>query len=273
LETSPAIDAGTSNEAPVIDLDGNPRPIGAAVDVGAYEATSLACGNGSPDAGEQCGEPGLPVCASTCTTCQQCTCVPLPLVCGDGNLCGAEECEDDSDCGSGLVCAGCQCVTPATCNSGIGIERARLRMRANTFSLRFKGQALIPKPWTGVDPAANGLRFVIDNASGPGGIDLVIPGGPRWTTNANATRWTYRDPDGSIGGITRIVVLDRSSVQSGLVRWVVKGSGGSVVLPDADAVRTTMLLGAAAECASLTWAGPEGERPRCDGDATVLSCR
>jgi hypothetical protein len=146
-------------------------------------------------------------------------------------------------------------------------------MRASPYFLRFKGQAVIPKPWTGVDPASNGLRIVIDSAVGSGGVDVVIPGGAQWTTNGVATRWTYRDPAGSVAGITRIVVLDRSNVQPGLLRWVVKGGGGVASLPDVNAVRATMLLGAAGECASLTWSGPGGARPRCDGDATVLSCR
>lgn len=273
LDTSPAIDAGTATDAPVSDLDGNPRPIGAAVDIGAYEATSLTCGDGTPDAGEQCGEPGLPLCADVCTTCQQCTCAPLPLLCGDGNVCGAEECEDSGDCGSGQVCAGCQCVTPPVCNSGITIERPRLRMRASPFFLRFKGQAVIPKPWSGIDPVSNGLRIVIDAITGAGGIDVVVPGGALWTVNGAATRWTYRDPAGSAGGITRIVVLDRSNVQPGLVRWVVKGDGAIASLPDVDAVRSAVVLGDTDECALLAWNGPGDERPRCDGDATTLRCR
>jgi hypothetical protein len=235
--------------------------------------TSVTCGDGAPDAGEQCGEPGLPGCADVCTSCQQCTCVPLTPVCGDGNVCGSEACEENSDCGAGQVCTGCQCVTPGVCNSGIVIERPRLRMRSNPFSLRFKGQAIIPKPWSGINPAVNGVRIVVDATAGAGGTDLVVPGGGLWTTNGAATRWTYRDPAGSIGGITRIVVLDRSNVQSGLVRWIVKGAGSSTMLPDVDAVRSTVVLGAADECASLIWNDPEGERPRCQGDAAVLSCR
>src|SRR5206468_9648869 len=62
---SPAIDSGTSANAPSFDLDGNPRPVGAGYDVGAYERQLLHCGDGTVDPGEQCGEPGL-TCADSC---------------------------------------------------------------------------------------------------------------------------------------------------------------------------------------------------------------
>jgi hypothetical protein len=48
LAGSPAVDAGTTNFAPLVDLDGNNRPAGAAVDIGAYERTVAIPGNTAP---------------------------------------------------------------------------------------------------------------------------------------------------------------------------------------------------------------------------------
>src|SRR5262245_44057303 len=102
LLSAPAIDAGTAAGAPAIDLEGSPRPVGVAVDLGAYEAQLLHCGDNHIDAGEQCGEPGLS-CADACTSCLQCICKLDDPVCGDGRICGSEMCEADSDCASGQV--------------------------------------------------------------------------------------------------------------------------------------------------------------------------
>jgi len=45
LPTSPAINSGTASNAPNVDLDSNPRPVGAAVDIGAYEyCVGAECG-------------------------------------------------------------------------------------------------------------------------------------------------------------------------------------------------------------------------------------
>jgi hypothetical protein len=53
---SPAVDAGTSLDAPAIDLDHKPRPLGAAVDIGAYEFGAFLFGdynhNGIVDAAD-----------------------------------------------------------------------------------------------------------------------------------------------------------------------------------------------------------------------------
>ena len=269
LAGGPAIDAGTATGAPSVDLDGAPRPVGAGVDLGAYELQLLECGDGGIDPGEQCGEPGLS-CGDPCCSCAQCTCVADPVVCGDGRVCGDETCEDDGDCAGGQTCQGCRCANPPPCASGIVLAKAALKLVASPFALRLKGQAVVPKPWLGVDPLANGVRVVVDGETGSGGVDVVVPGGAGWRTNATRTRWIFT---GNAGGITKVVVRDRSRAQNGLVRVGVRGKGGSVALPAPAAVRATMVLGAPGECASLTWNPPDGVRPRCAGGAAKLVCR
>jgi parallel beta-helix repeat protein len=45
MDTSPAIDAGTNSGAPATDLDGQPRPLGAGYDMGAFEFDACPSGN------------------------------------------------------------------------------------------------------------------------------------------------------------------------------------------------------------------------------------
>jgi hypothetical protein len=273
LATSPAIDAGTPANAPPRDRDGNPRPVGAGYDLGAYERQLAECGDGGTDPGEQCGEPALAGCGDPCTSCTQCVCAPLEAQCGDGAVCGSEQCETDADCAGGEVCDACRCINPPVCTSGIVPTYPRLRMEADPFFLRLRGRAVMPKPWTAIDPAANGIRVVVDAERGPGGIDVTIPGGPQWLVNATGTRWEYLDELGTIGGITRVVVRDRSSVVDGLARWRIVARVGATVLPDVNVVRASVVLGAPHECAAVTFNPPAGARPRCLGDSTVLRCR
>jgi hypothetical protein len=277
LTGGPAVDAGAAAAAPNVDLEGNPRPVGAGVDIGAYETQLLQCGDGDVDPGEQCGEPGL-ACADPCRSCAGCTCVLATPVCGDGLVCGAEACEDAGDCSGGQACDGCQCVNPAVCASGISMAKPRLRLFANPFVVRLKGEAVIPKPGTGIDPVANGVRVVVDAVSGAGGFDATIPGGALaggvgWKVNARGDRWTYVDPNGSHAGVTAVIVRDRSIKQDGLVRFGVKGSGGSITLPSPSATRASVVLGAPAECAEVVFDPPSGTRPRCRGDAARIVCR
>jgi hypothetical protein len=270
LDSSPALDAGSAAGAPAFDLDGNPRPVGAAVDLGAYERQLLECDDGGADPGEQCGEPGL-ACADPCTACAQCICAATPATCGDGLVCGGEACEQDADCGGGLVCQGCQCTNPGVCASGIALVKPRQTLRASPARIKIRADVTIPQPWLGIDPPSNGIRVVVDSPTGPGGIDLTIPGGGAWT--ARDARWTYRDPLGSTGGITKVVVQDRSRRTPGWLRVVVKGKDGSIVLPDPAATRTTLVVGTPGECASIAWNGPNGAAPRCRGDAARLTCK
>jgi cysteine-rich repeat protein len=97
--SSPAVNAGNPAFSPDVsetDLDGQPRKIGAAVDIGADEGT---CGNGGiPDPGEACDDGNT----SNCDGCDNdCT---LSSACGNGVTCSGfgEACDDgnviDGDC-------------------------------------------------------------------------------------------------------------------------------------------------------------------------------
>jgi hypothetical protein len=269
---SPAVDAGTAAGAPVTDLEGQPRPVGAGVDLGAYETQLLACGDGAVDPGEQCGEPGLG-CLDPCTSCRRCVCATNPPVCGDGLVCAGEGCEDDGDCGGGLVCLGCQCGTPSLCASGIGLRKPKQTLRAAPGRLRVKAEAVLPLPWAAVDPPARGIRVLIDAVASRARVDVALPGGAGWSVKGAGTKWTYRDPSGAVVGVTKAVVQNRTAKEPGLLQVSVKGRGGTLVLPDPAQARTTVVFGGPTECAEQRWGPPGGSRPRCDGDPTRLSCK
>jgi len=274
--TSPALDTGTASNAPAFDVDGNPRPVGGGFDIGAYESQLPNCGDGSIDAAEQCGEPGLS-CTDACTACNSCICAQQQPVCGDGKICGAEQCEVDADCGGG-VCHSCACENTSACDSGIVTLRPALRLRATPFSLVMSGRAIIPKPWQGVNPLLNGMRIRVDAISGPGGFDITIPGGAvangiGWKVDRTGKLWTYSDRSGSQGGVTRVSVRDRSRTTDGLVGWSVRGRTGSVLLPDVNQVRAAVVVGDPLECAEIVWNPPGASRPRCTGNTAHLGCR
>jgi Right handed beta helix region len=232
LASSPAVDVGTLAGAPSTDLDGNPRPMGGGVDLGAYELQLLEC--------------------------------------GDGNLDPGEACEQDTDCASGQTCLGCGCVTPPLCASGIGLGKPRTALRAALGQLAVRADAVIPEPWTGIDPPAHGIRIVV-SSDGGGGFDVTVPGGGAWTSGTR--RWVYRDKTGAVGGVTKVVVQDRRNRAAGLARVVVKGKAGSLVMPDPSSTVTTIVLGDAGECASVAWHPPSGTSPRCRGDAARVVCK
>jgi hypothetical protein len=162
-------------------------------------------------------------------------------------------------------------VNPGVCASGLVLVKPRLTLKASPGRLKLRADASIPEPWIGIDPPANGVRVVVDSPSSAGGVDVTIPGGAGWS--AGTRRWTYRDPNGAVGGIVKVVVQDRRARAPGMLRVVAKGKAASYSLPDPTAARTTIVVGTTGECASVTWGGPNAASPRCRGNAAKITCK
>jgi hypothetical protein len=158
------------------------------------------------------------------------------------------------------------------CESGLVLERALLKAKASPARITFQGEAVVPTPWQAVDPATGGIDVLVS-----GLIDVTIPGGAAspgaagWTTKASG--WSYRDDDGTLGGITRIRIRNLTSKQDGRLAIKVKAGGVAVTLPSPVGMDATVVFGAEGECASIAWNGPAGAEPRCQGDAAKISCR
>src|SRR5262249_16294010 len=146
-------------------------------------------------------------------------------------------------------------------------------LRADPFRMSLRGRVVIPKPWSAVDPLANGVHIRI-----PGTLDALVPGGQRingvgWIVNPSGTKWMYRDPTGAQPRVRRIVLSDHSATRKAGVRWRVGAGGGASPLPEASAVSREYPLGDARECPKTMWNPPAGTRPRCDGNSNRLLCR
>ncbi|HEY2775030.1 MAG TPA: hypothetical protein VGK20_13365 [Candidatus Binatia bacterium] len=167
---------------------------------------------------------------------------------------------------------------PPSCASSI--SRPSLKMSSTPFLMKLSGQALIPLPWTAVNPPANGIHVTIDDAVGSGGgIDAALPGGAfdgtsGWKTNSRGTKWLYVDPAGSVAGITKAAVRDMSSQVAGMLRWSIVGRGaGPIALPDVNTAQAEVTLGATDECATVAFGAPGAAPPRCVSVAGRMLCR
>ncbi len=156
---------------------------------------------------------------------------------------------------------------PVDCSSGISTTKAKLNAIAALSRLTLRATAVLPKPWLSVDPPTNGIRL-----TAPGVLDVFVSGGAGWSSDSSGTRWRYRDPAGSQGGITKIDVMDRSSHQSGEILLTTRMAGGFTV-PLPSALDLVIAFGDPNECATAHWNDPGALNPRCAGVAGKLSCR
>ncbi len=152
-----------------------------------------------------------------------------------------------------------------------------------TAGLVFKGTGLLPYPFDPpLNPAANGLRLLVDHGGGGNWVDISVPGGDYssttrsgWTT-ASGGRWKYFDRSRAAGSLLqKLSVRDRSGRTPGEVEVALKGRVPGVVLENADLPLTlTVVLeppvSPLGQCAATTF---DPEACSLSRSATSLQCR
>jgi cysteine-rich repeat protein len=223
------------------------------------------------------------------------TCPPdtgLPDTDGDGVCDALDDCPSVADPAQtngdadplGDACDPCTGGVPAAKQK---LTLTKLLAPAGDDRLAFKGQAVLASPFDPpLDPLANGVRLLIEDATGAPVLDATVAGGAYdsvtregWKVNGSATAWTYKSPGTQPQGIT-VVGVKTSSNSPGLVKLKAKGKDGSYAVAPANLpVRVTVVLdpptAATGECVEATWTAPPPVVPSCSAVATgnVVKCK
>ncbi|MBI5504751.1 MAG: spherulation-specific family 4 protein [Deltaproteobacteria bacterium] len=149
-------------------------------------------------------------------------------------------------------------------------------------TVAFSGRATLAGA-PALDPTGTGVRLVLEDA---GGVisDVEIPAGAYvdppaagWKVSANGKTWRYIDRSGSApGGISKLVVKDRSSQAPGLLLFSIKGRDGSYPATPANLpLHAVLLLDATAPDGPCALADFSGSAPTCafSSSGSSLKCR
>jgi hypothetical protein len=178
---------------------------------------------------------------------------------------------------------------PAACTSGPAIERPRIAVQrlgspAGDEAFSFTGDVGLAYPFApALDPSVWGLQVALVDAAGGRPLDVYVPGGaydPKtrigWRKAASGLQWRYVHRGASPpGGITGVVVRDRSSQQPGLVRFRVRGTRAALAIPPAKLPLGAMLVldaptAETGQCGVASFAAPASG---CRSNGHSLVCR
>jgi hypothetical protein len=165
--------------------------------------------------------------------------------------------------------------------TGAQLKLTKLATAPGDDGLAFKGSFIRPTGMTiaDVNPLAHGLRVMLDDATGTvldqtlaaGAYDLLARAG--WTVNKAGTKWTYKYKSNTVpapGGIVKVSLQDQNAKQPGLMKFTVKGKGGSYVAT--PPVVPGLGLPAVGECVEARFPGP-APSPSCTFDGKTLKCK
>jgi hypothetical protein len=199
-------------------------------------------------------------------------------VCDDDDLCPTASDPanlDRDDDGKGDAC------DPCTNLYDIFATKARIKLtKLDTLDgndgLGFKGTLDgVPLDPT-IDPAANGVRVIVENES-PGGafVDVTIPGGVGWKVNKKATAWTYSNPTG-FEGLTKVKIKAPAKVP-GQFKFKVKGKNMTFgTIAKDNAIGTLILsppLAVDGQCGEAVFPNAQGGACKTNKKGSKVTCR
>jgi len=220
-----------------------------------------SCGNGVVDGAEHCDDGGANGQNQCCSS--DCRRVDPD---GDGICSRDDRCPDDvdNDSDGDGYCVGPSFTPPAVgggdpCSRSLlagevrptSLVVAHLDRTIGAQTLSFKGTVAIPPGGASIDPIGRGVRLRMADALGGIVLDeIIVPGvfpgvsGLGWKATGKApVGFTYRDKLGRRGGITKVVIRDRSVKRPGAFEVAVTGAG-SYRLPEGAAFALTVALNA-----------------------------
>ena len=140
------------------------------------------------------------------------------------------------------------------------------------------GFVQLPAP---IDPRANGFAFYVTDLSGTQMfIRRELPAGAdHWSRSLNKRLWTYVDPTGSVGGVTKVSIISIPLRGPNYYKVSVRGRKGNFMLPTSTLpINLAIVMGGPEQaiqgmCATRQFNPPGFTSPICRMVGTILVCR
>jgi hypothetical protein len=165
--------------------------------------------------------------------------------------------------------------------TGAALTLSKILPPPGDDGLAFKGTfTMIPSVATSLAPATNGIGIrlvdqgtvVLDALVPPGAFDRGTKIG--WKVNKSVTRWTFVGPKtGAVGGITKVVLTDKSTKTPGVVTFSVTGKAGNFAA--GPHVGADLVLPASGACFEAAFPAVPPATPSCvlNKKKTTLKCK
>ena len=152
-----------------------------------------------------------------------------------------------------------------TCAGGVALAQVKVKIARNDLpagdeKLIVKGQLQLPSLLPAIDPIANGFSLQLrDRGTAQPLLTRVVPPGastPGWSSGSPT--WKFLDHDGVLaGGVTKIVLKDRSSRTPGLFEFRLRGKDADFRVAT-DNLELVVILGgptqgAGGQCGSVSF--------------------